>query len=255
MEVAITGADGAVGSVVREAFDPDERRLFVHDDGDELPVRSLEATDREQFVAAVEGCDVLVHLAWGPAAESEWTDGHETNVEGTANALAAAVANDLDRVVLASSIHAVAMAANDRPDRMESTVASPPVVDSTEPARPDSLYGVAKVAVEAMGRFHADRYGTEVVSLRLGWLMPARRLHEVVAEASADRVRFARANWISPRDCRAVFAAAVRADVTEPSLTLPAISANEDRYVPITRTMRSIGYRPRDDAATELDAP
>lgn len=252
MEVAITGAAGQVGEVVRDAFDRDVRRLFVHREQDAVDAAVLDVDDRAAVETALAGVDAVVHLAWGPASPDDWSDGHPANVAGTDNVLSVAVANDVERVVLASSIHVAAMPANDRPARMESAGRDPGVVDSDAPARPDSRYGVAKAATEAMGRFYADRYGVEVIALRFGWLMTATALRAVAADAAADRVRFARANWLSPRDCRAVVDAAVRADIGKRSLTLPAISANGDRYVPITKTMRSLDYRPRDDAAAAL---
>ena len=254
MAVAITGAAGTVGAVVREAFDPEQRQLLTHRQHEELATTVVDVGDRAAVIDALEDVDVLVHLAWGAAPPDTWTEGHPQNVAGTVNALEAAVANDVQRVVFASSIHAVGAANSADPSTMESTVADPSVVvDPEDLPTPNSYYGVAKVTCEALGRFYVHRYGLEVVSLRLGWLLPADELQSLAETATRERIRFARANWISPRDCRAVFAAAADTEDVDSPPPLAAISANADRYCSLTATMRTIGYRPKDDAAAVLE--
>jgi|GEM_PF-2721779 hypothetical protein len=70
----------------------------------------------------------------------------------------------------------------------------------------------------------------------------------------AERERFARATWLSPRDCRAVHRRAATADLPESPVTVNAVSRNDRRYFTLTETMRTLGYRPRDDAAEVLDS-
>src|SRR3546814_16411636 len=54
--------------------------------------------------------------------------------------------------------------------------------------RPDSRYGVSKVFGEALGSLYADKYGFDVLSIRIG----------NVAERPADARRLT--SWLSPRD-------------------------------------------------------
>jgi len=263
MLVAITGAAGQIGAIAREAFDPGERTLFTHREHEGLDAEVLDVTDREAVGTALAetGPDALLHLAWAPADREDWQDGHADNVLGAINVLEAAVEQDLDRVVLASSIHAVGMYNRERVDEMESLVADPEaVIGPDDPQRPDSYYGVAKVACEGMGRYYADRYDLEVVTLRIGWVCSREELRSIATADSteAERAggRFARATWLSPRDCRAVCEAAVRAELgpaVDPGQPLPAISANADRFQTLTHTMRAIGYGPKDDAAAVLE--
>lgn len=254
MTIGITGAAGDVGSVVRDAFDEGERELFTHSEYDDLDSTALEVTDESAFVSALDGVDVLVHLAWAPAEEESWTDGHGENLEGVYNAFEAARQNDVDRVVFASSNHAVGMYNREDTSSMESVVADPSTaVAPADPPRPDSYYGVAKVAAEAMGAFYADRYEMDVVSLRIGWLMSEAELRETESEEADARHRFARAMWLSHRDCRAVFDAAVHAPLDDSPLVVNAISRNSDRFLTLTDTMVALGYKPRDDAAEVLN--
>lgn len=253
MTIGITGAAGDVGSVVREAFDEDERELFTHSEHDDLDSTTLDVTDESAFVSALDGVDVLIHLAWAPAEEESWTDGHGENVRGVYNAFEAARENGIDRVVFASSNHAVGMYNREDVSSMESVVADPSTaVAPDDPPRPDSYYGVAKVASEAMGSFYADRYDIDVVALRIGWLLSEDELRETRSEDDA-RHRFARAMWISHRDCRAAFDAAAHATIDDPPLVVNAISRNSDRFLTLTDAAVALGYRPRDDAAEVLD--
>lgn len=255
MHVAITGAAGTVGEVVREAFPAESRTLFTHREHDDIDSELLDVTDREAFVDAVAeaDADVLLHLAWVGAPHETWEDGSATNVQATVNAYEAARANDLDRVVLPSSVYAIGMYNRERTDEVESVRPDPDtVVSPDDPPRPDSYYGVAKVTGESLGSYYADRYGIESVHLRIGWVMDPAELRETREKEPQDH-RYARANWLSERDCRALFEAAATADLSESAVTLHAISQNADRYLTIEETMQTLGYRPRDDAAAVLD--
>ncbi|WP_123623590.1 NAD(P)-dependent oxidoreductase [Halorubrum sp. CSM-61] len=254
MHVAITGAAGKVGRVAVDAFDRDELTLLTHREHEEMDSDLLDATDREAFVDALDGVDALVHLAWVTEDGSEWGEGgEEANLRIVANAMAAARENDLDRVVVASSAHVHGMYNRDDPSAFESTVESPTtVVDTEAPPRPDSHYGVAKVATEALCSYTADRYDLEVVVVRIGWLLSREGLRDLGPEP-ADRHRFARAMWLSHRDCRALLRAAVRTPIDGSPVVAHGISANGDRYLSLTETMQRLEYRPRDDSADVLD--
>lgn len=257
MHVAITGAAGEVGRTISSAFESDRRTLFTHSEHDSVDSTLLDGTDREAFVAALQGADVLVHLAWAgddkPGGADRWDDSPETNLRMTTNALEAARENELDRIVLASSIHVFGMYNRADPSKFESTAPKPTTtVDPETPPRPDSHYGVAKVALEALATYYADRYGLEIVVVRIGWLMPAAELRDTRTD-EADRHRFARAMWLSPRDCRNLFRAAVEASLDRSPVFAHGISRNGDRYMTLTETMQRLDYRPRDDAVGELD--
>lgn len=251
--IAVTGAAGEVGREALDAFDRDELSLFTHHEHEDLHSQTLEVTDREAFVEALSGHDVLLHFAWAPAPRQEWTGAHVQNIRGTHNAYEAARRNDLDRVVFASSVHVTGMYNRDTPGDMESLAPDPDrVVTPEDPPRPDSYYGVAKMACEGLGSYYADRYGVEAVSLRIGWLMPRSELRETCAETGPTR-RFARATWLSPRDLRAAVGAAAEQPLATTPLVVNAVSRNDDRYLTLTGGAMHLGYEPRDNAAEVLD--
>ena len=57
---------------------------------------------------------------------------------------------------------------------------------------------------------------------------------------------------LSPRDLQDGIAKAVSASLPENLLTVNLTSANEERYLSLVETMRSIGYAPKDDSAAVL---
>jgi L-arabinose 1-dehydrogenase [NAD(P)+] len=253
MHVAITGAAGQVGRALDGALDTHQRTLITHSDHADIDGLVLDMTDREAVFAAMDGVETLVHLAWATGERDEWETNHETNARMAVNAFDAALNHDIERVVLPSSGHAVGMFNRADPAAFESVVADPTTtVDPETPPRPDSYYGVAKATVEALASFYADRYGLEVVVPRIGWLLTREELRETRSGAD-DRHRYARAMWLSPRDCCALFEAAVDASLDRPPVVAHGISRNADRFLSLTETMQRLDYRPQDDAAAVLE--
>ncbi|MEV0585036.1 NAD(P)-dependent oxidoreductase [Nonomuraea sp. NPDC050310] len=223
--VVLTGAAGQVGSVVREPLRRRVGRLLSVDrvpltaQGPGEEIRQVEVTGIDDAMAIVEGVDAVVHLA-GVPDEAPLADLLTGNVLGTQHVLEAARRTGVKRVVLASS------------NRLTGCYPAARTVTAQEPPRPDGLYGVSKVAVEALGRLYADKFGLEVVCLRIGSL-----------EAEPSEPRHL-ATWLSPRDCAGfVWAALSKPDVTFTAAY--AVSANTRRYWELDD---QLGYTPLDDA-------
>lgn len=72
--------------------------------------------------------------------------------------------------MFASSNHAVGTYnAADPADPESMTLDDARTVDPDDPTRPDSFYGVSKVACEGLTKYYADVHGLEVVNVRIGW--------------------------------------------------------------------------------------
>ena len=252
--IGLTGAAGDVGRELLDAFDgADEFRAFTHSEHDDIDAELLDVTDADEVRATLDDLDVVVHLAGASSVDADWETAVETNVRGTKHVLDAAVENGVDRVVFASSNHAVGAynSGGATPERM--TEGAVRTVGADAPPRPDSLYGASKAACEALTTLYADREGLDVVNLRIGWYMSAADLREVVDDAAPDEARFARALWLGPADCRDVHRKAATADLPENPVTVNAVSRNDDRVHSIAETMRLLGYEPRENAAEALD--
>ena len=108
------------------------------------------------------------------------------------------------------------------------------------PPRPDTYYGVSKVAMEALGSLYVDRYGLDVVCLRIG---------SAVAEPTTTRQL---ATWLSPADTVSL----VDAALTAPSpgfAVVWGVSANTRNWWDLTAG-RALGYEPADDAEPYAEA-
>lgn len=173
----------------------------------------------------------LVHLG-GLHREMTWQEIVATNITGTQVTLEAARRNGVERVLLASSTHAVGF--HDLADA---------AADAVLPPRPDTYYGVSKVAVEALGSLYADKYGMKVVSARIG--------------TGGQRPGNARTlgSWLSPADSFRLVEAALN-DLGAPGHHVVwAVSANTRGWANL-QAGRRIGYDPQDDAelyANEVD--
>lgn len=250
--VALTGAAGNVG---REAL------VALREAGhDVTPITHrernmdsvvLDVTDAEAVDAALAGQDAVVHLAGNPSPDAEWDSVLDVNVDGTQIVYEAALSNDLDRVVFASTNHVTQMHNVADPAVPESMREDADAVHPDDRDRPDSFYAVSKVTGEALGSYYADRHGLEVVNLRIGWLLDRDGLREKQS-LPEEKARYARAMWLSPRDCQDALRRSVAADVETP-LTVNVVSRNAERYLSLTETTRGIGYAPRDDSAEVLE--
>lgn len=230
MTILLTGAAGSIGTALRErlpglgwtvrSFD----RVAV--DGDAARAMVGDVTNPADLDAAMAGVSAVVHLA-GQPTEAPWPVIREANIEGTFQVFDAARRHGVQRVVYASSNHAVGFT----PVRPDLPADSPP--------RPDTLYGVSKVFGEALGRYYADRYGMQVACLRIGTFAPR----------PPDRRSLS--TWLSPDDCARLVDACLHA----PELTFAlvwGVSANSRRTWSLQEATR-LGYRPRDDAETYRD--
>ncbi|WP_433607022.1 NAD-dependent epimerase/dehydratase family protein [Dactylosporangium sp. CA-139114] len=175
----------------------------------------------------IAGADAVVHLAGNADPNTPWAGLRVPNADVVANVLDAAVAHGVRRVVLASSLHAMA----GHVDAGRSFVAEdlPPYACCP--------YGAGKVLGEQLARCYADVWGLSTVCLRLGGV--------------AERPPAAswRGGWLSPGDLNRLVAAALAVDVGFG--VYHGVSANTPRVYGCTLP----GYTPVDDSAAFGDLP
>lgn len=86
----------------------------------------LDVTDRDEVVDELDNFDTVIHLVGASSPDAEWDTVVQLSVHGTKNMLDAAVKNAIDRVVFASSNHAVGMYNAADPTDPESMTIDPP---------------------------------------------------------------------------------------------------------------------------------
>lgn len=228
MRVLVTGAAGSIGRVVTvgladRGHDIVGLDLVPPPDGFDGPWHLIDCADPDAVasVFAESSLDAVVHLAGHPG-EASLPDSLTSHVVTTAALLDAMVEHDVTRMVYAGSNHAVG-----RTPRRDL------VTEHTRP-RPDTFYGVGKVAAEAVMSLYADRYGIDAVSCRIGSFLPQ---PETLRNLST---------WLSHDDCVRMVEAALTAPAPGFAV-LYGISANTRAWWDL-EPGRTLGYDPQDDA-------
>ena len=160
-KILLTGAAGLIGAACRKHWgDHFDLRLLIHnpakvpEDAADVMVGGCE--DFELMKKATEGIDAVVHLAAIPS-EDTFHNLLQSNVIATYNVLEASRLNKVKRIAFASTNHTTGAW------EWNGVQANPDM-----PPRADSFYGASKVYGEVLGRYYADKYGLEFVSLRIG---------------------------------------------------------------------------------------
>ena len=227
--ILMTGGTGLMGSAMRPRLLAAGHRLRLvarHApdgplcDGEEMLAASV--TDGPAMHAACQDVDLVVHLG-GLSQERDWSSIVEVNITGTHTVLEAAHDAGVDRVLLASSHHAAGCV---------------PVKEAAarglSAVRPDSYYGVSKVAIEALGSLYADHYGMGIVSARIGTALAAPTTPRHLG------------TWLSFDDSARLVTACLSAPLGEHHV-IWGVSDNTPGWFDLAPG-RAIGYRPEDDS-------
>jgi uronate dehydrogenase len=228
--ILLTGAAGGIATVVRPVLRELAEAVVLTDHVDVPALAPSERfvraglEDPAPWPALAAGCDAVLHLGAVPD-EAAFDVLAGPNLHGAFHVYDAARRAGVRRVVVASTGR---------------TTGFYPVgerLDGDTTPRPDGLYAATKAFSEALGRMYADRFGMEVVALRIGRF--AER-PETVRDLST---------WLSHDDARRLVRAALTAPV-DGYLGVYGVSANTRGWWDLPP---SLGYVPEDDAEAYAD--
>lgn len=230
--ILITGAAGALGSVLRESLRSYAKTLTLSDRTSLGERRDNEVhfecdlADRDAVFEMMKGVDVVIHLGGAPR-ENTFQVILDSNIAGSYHIYEAARQGSVKRMVYASSVHAIGF--------YECTQ----TIDANVPQRPDSLYGLSKTFVENLSRYYFDKFGLESVCVRIGSCFPK----------PVDRRMLA--TWLSYEDFSRL---CIRALMT-PSVGHMIVYGNSDNSANFWDNTEAtyLGYRPKDSADTFAD--
>ena len=228
--VLITGAGGGIGRSLRETLRGVYPVLRLSDRVAIAPARDGEEVDKTDIsdMVAVErmvaGVDGIVHLG-GISGENSWETILQGNIIGLYNVFEAGRRAGVQRIVMATSNHAVGFYRRDR------------TIDHTVMVRPDSRYGVSKAFSEALGSLYSDKHGIGFLGIRIGNF----GTHPI------DKRRLS--IWVSPRDLTQL----VRIGLEHPDIRYEivyGVSDNRRSWYDNANAYR-LGYKPEDDSEPE----
>ena len=221
----VTGAAGNIATAVRPVLRELAEEVVLTDrvEPDRLEpgerFMRAELADPEPWQSLATGCEAVLHLGAVPdEAAFEVLAG--PNLHGPFHVYEAARRAGVRRVVVASSGRTTGF--YDVGERL----------DGSATPRPDGLYGATKAFSEALGRAYADKFGLEVVALRIG------------SFAARPQTTRELSIWLSPGDAGRLVRAALTAPV-EGFLAVYGVSANTRAWWDLPP---ELGYVPLDDA-------
>lgn len=168
-KILVTGPNGYVGKAFIEAYGKkDSLRLFGRTpiDGYDFVVGDVKNLD--ECVGAACGVDIILHMAAATTSKKGVSDRDyiETNIVGTLNILEAAARNKVNKVVYCSSVCAVGFRA------------TPKLIMETDAPDPsDGIYGYSKYIGEKLCEGYSEKYGINIICLRLGMVFPLHEFH------------------------------------------------------------------------------
>lgn len=242
MRILITGINGLIGNVLRDALRQNHEVYGLDREGEFSDrVVSADISDYGQVARVVQQfspLEAIVHLAGNPKVDASWESVLKSNIIGTRNVFEAAREFGVPKVVYASSNHVTGAYHGFEPSLYKYTEPGPPMISPKDPIRPDSDYGLSKAFGEAVARYYFDRWGVRAICLRIG---------AVLKDDDPARQSQNRRIWLSHRDMVQLVEKSLSADVTFGIYY--GISNNKDAFWDISNARADLGYEPLDDGA------
>jgi nucleoside-diphosphate-sugar epimerase len=242
MRVLITGINGLIGSLLRNALGQTHTVYGLDREGEfSEQILSADISDYAQVAQAVQQfkpLDSMIHLAGNPKVDASWESVLKANIIGTRNIFEAAREFQVPQVVYASSNHVTGAYHGFEPSLYKYTEPGPPMISPEDPIRPDSDYGLSKAFGEAVARYYFDRWGVRAICLRIG---------AVLEDDDPTKQSQNRRIWLSHRDLVQLVEKSLSAEVTFGIYY--GISNNKDAFWDISNARADLGFEPVDDGS------
>lgn len=227
-DILVTGSRGSIGRVVTAALRAGGHRVRGLDRKPGAHADDLvgDLADPAALRRGCAGTQVAINLAATPDVADFASELVPNNVVGPWNLLQAAVAEQVGRVVLASSCRVV------HGRRWEG------VLGVDDPVGPPDGYGLTKEFGERMGAYFARQHGLAVIAARIGFFCRDQREFD-------EAGRHARGLYLSWDDCARFAEAVVAASWVGYHVVFVVGADGGDRY-DLDPGRRLIGWEPRD---------
>jgi nucleoside-diphosphate-sugar epimerase len=237
--VLITGANGNIGRKLREAWAGVYDLILIDKEADPANPAMIAADLSEMedaWMQKFHGVDTVIHLAANPSEFASWEELEKPNLDALCNVFLAAALAAVDRVIFASSNHAM----GDYRD-----LGDMPITVDLAP-RPDGPYGAAKWMGERLGKSCSDAFDMSVIALRIGWVQKGDNRPETLPDD------WSRSIWLSNADMVRLFECAVESDLDERRfVVVNGLSNNRGTRWDLGEAAEVLGFYPEDDAYAE----
>ncbi len=245
MKIGITGADGTIGTVLRNELSVQhELKSFTLEENLELGSTKIDLSRSAEVFGKFSGLDALIHLAADPSPNALWESVRQNNIEATYNVFNECVNAGISKIVFASTNHT-----QHGDTRLTTTETLDPsknkILSLSDPTNPDSLYAVSKLFGENLGKYFSENFEIQFVGLRIGWVIKGNDPTIMRGTSSED---YMRAMYLSHQDCVHAFERALEVD--KKFLLAYAISNNTRKVFDLADTIDALDYHPCDDAET-----
>ena len=235
MKVLLTGSSGSIGTLIRPLLADKYDEVILNSRSHLSDLRKNETavygdiTDPDFLDSLVKGVDGIIHLAGLVGPDYSFEESLQPNFVSVYHLFEAAHRYRVQKVVYASTNHAVGF--------YERGTA----VDNNSPPRADSWYGVTKACGEILASHAADKYGLDVMCIRIGY----------VEETVPDERR--KHTWCSPRDLVSL----IDLGLTGPQKGFQMVYGISNCPEPLfdNSYAESLGYRSADNSLDHLADP
>ena len=230
--ILVTGSSGRIGKAVVQEL---QARHHSVRGLDRVPTPGLAdmvvgtLTSEADIARAMHGVQTVIHLAATPDDADFLAEIVPNNIIGVYHIFEAAQKAGVKRLIVASSGQVVWY------QRMTGPL---PIGVDVQPT-PKYWYAAAKMFLEAAGRSFAEKFGTEVIAVRLGWCP---RTPEQVEEIRAEQ--WAQDVYLSPGDAGRFFACAAEATLKEKFNVVYATSKPKQPMYDLETTKKLLGFEP-----------
>lgn len=240
VKILITGATGTIGVELAKHLIKEHELTLVGRDFSDFPtdvqeqaqIIKKDLVDPKGWNGMLDGIEYVIQLAGEADQDAEFYDDLlESNYKIPHNLYDEATrANDLKRIIVASSIHIV----DGYPKGTE--------VKTTDPIRPANLYGVSKAYLESLAAYHAYTNGIESIVIRIAdYKVSDSELNDEVDE-------YGMAMYLSKDDMNHLIDRCINAELEEPFLIVNGISNNTFTRLSNEEAQIRLGYNPQDNA-------
>lgn len=230
--ILVTGSSGRIGKAVVSALVARGKRVrgFDRTPTPGLTNMTLGTLASEgDVVRAMVGVHTVIHLAATPDDAEFLTEIVPNNIIGVYHVLESAQKAGVCRLILASSGQVV----------WYQRLTGPFPIGADAQPSPRYWYAAGKMFLEAAGRSFAEKFGMEVLAVRLGWCP---RTPEQVEEIRADQ--WAQDVYLSPKDAGRFFACAVDAILPTKFNVVYATSKPKNEIYDLEAMRQLVGYEP-----------